>query len=397
MATQLDDRPDVRAPAHAGAATARRWRATAIIAVLVAAIAVVAALLVANDDDTTTTPTTAAPTTAAPPTTTPSTPVTVPSGDLRTAVFPTDGAGFADPIEATAAFTADLGFRDPVVGELQQGDARSGEVEVRPIADGPVTTVFVRQLGTSGRWFVLGAATSSIQLDSPAALDEVSSPVRLRGTSTAFEANVNVEIRQDAEPRVLGTGFVMGGANGEMGPFDGTVAFTSPSAELGAIVLRTLSMEDGSTWEAAVVRVALTGATTDTMDLQVFFHTGDPADEPVAFTRTVPAGPAVLHAALGQLLAGPTAAEREAGATSWFSDATDLFLDVTLDEGHAVVDLGDLRTVIPNASTSAGSQMLLSQLDATVFQFDNVESVLYRIDGDADAFYQWLQLDTPGS
>jgi hypothetical protein len=56
-----------------------------------------------------------------------------------------------------------------------------------------------------------------------------------------------------------------------------------------------------------------------------------------------------------------------------------------------VVDFHDLRTVIPNASTSAGSGMLLAQLDATVFQFDSVSSVVYRIEGDCEAFNEWLQ------
>ena len=64
---------------------------------------------------------------------------------------------------------------------------------------------------------------------------------------------------------------------------------------------------------------------------------------------------------------------------------------VTITEGHAVVDFDDLRPVIPNASSSAGSERLLAQLDATVFQFSSVESVEYRINGDCEAFNEWLQ------
>jgi hypothetical protein len=50
---------------------------------------------------------------------------------------------------------------------------------------------------------------------------------------------------------------------------------------------------------------------------------------------------------------------------------------VTMDDDHhAVVDFdARLPDVIPNASSSAGSTQLLSQLDATVFQFRSVESV----------------------
>jgi hypothetical protein len=200
-----------------------------------------------------------------------------------------------------------------------------------------------------------------------------------------------VEIRQDADPDPVGSGFVMGGANGEMGPFDGAVSFDDPDSGLGAIVLTTSSMEDGSTWEAAVVRVRF-AAPPETTVVQVFFTPGDPDESPVPFPRTVHHTQAVLRAALDALLAGPTAEEQAGGATSWFSSATaGMVLGVTLDDGDAIVDFGDLPSVIPNASTSAGSQMLLAQLDATAFQFPTVETVTYRLDGDCEAFSAWLQ------
>src|SRR5690606_40890265 len=102
--------------------------------------------------------------------------------------------------------------------------------------------------------------------------------------------------------------------------------------------------------------------------------------------------PRVLRASLNALLAGPTDAEREASLGSWFSAETvGMVRSVTIDDGHAVVDFDDLRPVIPNASTSAGSARLLAQLDATVFQFRNVESVEYRIEGSCADFNEWLQ------
>jgi hypothetical protein len=48
---------------------------------------------------------------------------------------------------------------------------------------------------------------------------------------------------------------VMGGSMGEMGPFDGTVVLTPATAQYGAILSFTVSMEDGHVWEASVVRV----------------------------------------------------------------------------------------------------------------------------------------------
>jgi hypothetical protein len=136
-----------------------------------------------------------------------------------------------------------------------QGDARSGEVEVRPVADGPVTTVFVRQLGDDGTWWVLGSAIADITVDSPATGATITSPVTLTGSALAFEGTVNVEVRQDGAREPVGTGYVTGGGD-EMRPFSGEVEFGTPSAERGALVLLSLSAENGQVWEAATLRVA---------------------------------------------------------------------------------------------------------------------------------------------
>lgn len=179
--------------------------------------------------------------------------------DTSSAVWPVpSGPVHTSPVAAARGFAVDfVGFRSPVVGAFRQGDSRSGEVDVRAKASGPVTTVLVRQLGGGGRWFVLGSVTPNLQLSQPGAAAKVSSPLRLRGRSTAFEANVSVEIRQDGARAPIGTGTVMGGSMGEMGAFDGTVAFRrSDSARAGAVLLLTYSAEDGRVWEASTVRVA---------------------------------------------------------------------------------------------------------------------------------------------
>ena len=77
----------------------------------------------------------------------------------------------------------------------------------------------------------------------------------LSGQSTAFEATVNVQIRQDGALAPLKEDIVMGGYNGVMGPFSKMVNFTKPTATAGAIVLETLSAKDGSISEASVIRV----------------------------------------------------------------------------------------------------------------------------------------------
>lgn len=122
------------------------------------------------------------------------------------------------------------------------------------------------------------------------------------------------------------------------------------------------------------------------------FFTRD--EKPVAVERTLfgEAGPA---ATLRALLQGPTADERAAGITSWFSEATAGRLhSVSLQEGgRLVVDFHDLRQAIPNASSSTGSTLLLQELNTTLFQFPTVEVIEYRMDGSCQAFWGWLQYE----
>lgn len=133
------------------------------------------------------------------------------------------------------------------------------------------------------------------------------------------------------------------------------------------------------------------------MTVKVYFN--DTADDPthvVAVERTVPRSPRVATAALTELLAGPVKAERDAGYFSWFSSATSGMLrSVHVRNGVAYADFRDFSTIIPNASTSTGSAMLLAQLDTTLKQFPTITSTVYSFNGDVDEFYFWLQLTPP--
>jgi spore germination protein GerM len=111
--------------------------------------------------------------------------------------------------------------------------------------------------------------------------------------------------------------------------------------------------------------------------------------------RTV-ATPAVLTGALRALLAGPTAAERRAGYGGWFSAKTAGALrSVRISRRVAYIDFRDFSRLIPNASTSCGSALLLAQLDRTATQFPTVSRAVYSFGGSRRAFYEWLQRSAP--
>jgi len=70
---------------------------------------------------------------------------------------------------------------------------------------------------------------------------------------------------------------------------------------------------------------------------------------------------------------------------------------VRITKGVAYVDLRNFSRVIPNASSSCGSALLLAQLDRTAKQFPNVRRSVYSFNGSARAFYEWLQRSPPTS
>ncbi len=163
---------------------------------------------------------------------------------------------YNDPLEAAVGFATDyLGFVEPVVGEFLQGDSRSGEVEVQPTIEGPVTTVLVRQLGSDDQWWVLGAVASNILVEEPDAFCEVSSPLTVAGEALAFEGNVEVQLRADGSEDALATTSVIGGGS-EMAPFTGELTFVAPGTDSGAIVFLSRNARDGGVWEASVIRIS---------------------------------------------------------------------------------------------------------------------------------------------
>lgn len=137
-----------------------------------------------------------------------------------------------------------------------------------------------------------------------------------------------------------------------------------------------------------------TGAPTSTV--QVWFSSGDGYDcgEVTAVTRAIGSDAEPIRAAFDSLVAGPTAEDEAAGAGSFFSAETAGAVEsVILQDGLLTVDFVDFRSLIPNASTSCGSQALRAQLDATAFQFDDVGRVRYKIQGSCDEFGNFLQTE----
>jgi hypothetical protein len=161
------------------------------------------------------------------------------------------------------------------------------------------------------------------------------------------------------------------------------------------VITNAVSGEANPGVETTTSTLATTSAEPETMQtIQVAFATsgGDCSDVAV-FERLADASLDPVEAAFRDLVAGPTGDEAARGADAViFSVATSgTVRSVTLDDGLLSVDFSDFRELIANASTSCGSMSLLSQLNTTAFQFDEVERVRYEIEGSCNVFSNWLQ------
>ena len=174
---------------------------------------------------------------------------------------------FRDPVRTAREFaTRYLGFTTAQLADsgFQAGEPGAGEVPIGVRRDGEfllATTVVVRQLaqqGPTGPWTVIAASSPRIQVNSPGPLQRIASPVTVSGAADAFEGTVNVDVREDGmvARQSLGRGFVT--AQGQLGPFRGEVAFSSPSRPGGAVLFQDRSgagVGETDAFATAVVRV----------------------------------------------------------------------------------------------------------------------------------------------
>lgn len=184
---------------------------------------------------------------------------TTPPPATQPVVWPAPGSGtqFATPDDAARSFAEDLaGFNDPVLSPFRAGDGRSGEIDLQPIATGPVSTILLRQVGTDDSWSVIAVVNDNIIIDQPAPGEAVANPMTLSGQARAFEGHVDVRIYVHGQTSPIAEGFVTGRGDGVLGRFDSTLDWPSSTRGSGMLVLGTFSANDGAAWDVAAVPVS---------------------------------------------------------------------------------------------------------------------------------------------
>lgn len=144
-----------------------------------------------DDPDTTTSTTGSATATSSSSTTTTS----EPAAEQQPAIWPAAGVVFDTPEEAAQDFI-DKALGAGVLGDFQQGDSRSGEINVFSPGEGGSDaivrgTLLLRQLGPDNGWFVIAAVNDNATIDAPEAGTEVpAGPLTVAGKARGFEATV---------------------------------------------------------------------------------------------------------------------------------------------------------------------------------------------------------------
>ena len=208
----------------------------------------------------TSTPTSAGITTTSTPASTTSTSTGSPVPSTPDVVWPDPGetTGFDTPEDAAHGFAVDLaGFREPLIGEFRAGDGRSGEIEIRPSATGPVTVVLLRQVTADDSWWVIGAVTDDIDLDTPRTGDVIEGSLQLSGRARAFEGHVTITVHRHGDDEPIAQSFVTGRGDGVLGPFEKQLDVYPPTPGPGLVLLVAPSAEDGSAWAVTAVPISL--------------------------------------------------------------------------------------------------------------------------------------------
>jgi hypothetical protein len=146
------------------------------------------------------------------------------------------------------------------------------------------------------------------------------------------------------------------------------------------------------------------GTDLKTAIVKIYFGNTDFNPNAIECNKVFPVDRSVLASnnapqlALQELFKGPSEEEKQAGYTSWFSEATkNILKSLKIENGTAYVNLQDIRQIIPNASSSCGSAEFLAEMKTTLKQFSSIKEVVFAIDEKPALFYEWLQIGCSAS
>jgi spore germination protein GerM len=194
----------------------------------------------------------------------------------------------------------------------------------------------------------------------------------IEGSSAASAAPSQAEPSSDATP---------GGGSAEPTVGVSPTATRAPTPAASQPPNRTTLPATPKPSSAPVSQAPATQAPVGKTVVRAYFYLGGGAGSQglVPVLREVPATQAVARAAIEQLIAGPSTAERTASPqiSSAVPEGTDL-LGVAIADRVATVDLSG---AFASGGGSASTLIRLAQVTYTLTQFPTVDRVLFKVDG----------------
>jgi hypothetical protein len=158
------------------------------------------------------------------------------------AMWPASNVVFTTPEDAATNFVETVLGVPAALGAFQQGDSRSGEMEVFFPGEGDVKVpvqrglLLLRQLGPDSGWFVIAAPSRLAAVNVPAALAEVvAGPLTVEGLGRGFEGTVLVSAYVAGEATPVSEVVTSGGPFAEPEPF--TVSLDLSGVDPGSTVI----------------------------------------------------------------------------------------------------------------------------------------------------------------
>jgi spore germination protein GerM len=136
-----------------------------------------------------------------------------------------------------------------------------------------------------------------------------------------------------------------------------------------------------------------------TMTVKVFFHNEklnpNMQDCTKAFptTRTIPRTTATARAALDELFKGTTKEEEAKGFSAFDRESTTgIVKSLTVKNKAAYLNFTKRAfETLGNATTSCGGAFF-AMVEKTLTQFPTIKKVYYAVEGNANDFYEWVQV-----
>jgi len=229
----------------------------------------------------------------------------------------------------------------------------------------------------------------NVVINQPVSNDVVFSPLVINGRTAVADQETLFRLR-DASDQIIGQGAatVLTGVSGQ-GVFSATLEFNLPSSPTGFLEVYNQDINGGV---QNLVKIPIQFKESKKPVVTVYFGNSqkNPGQidcaEVYPVEREVEYSPQLIFRAIDQLLAGPTAAEKQAGYFSTLPTDGIKAQKVEIKDGKVYVDFN--QALQAGVGGSCRVTAIRSQIMETLKLFSDTDEVVISIDGETEAILQ---------